>query len=82
MTTSLGVTSPERELQRLPAIDNSIKRPQPTQTISVSLANMSEGLFYNIANGYVEGIVRGYRNTLLTGQQYNNLTQCENIDGE
>lgn len=30
---------------------------------------------------YVEGIVRGYRNSLLTGQNYNNLTQCENIDG-
>ena len=30
---------------------------------------------------YVEGIVRGYRNTLLTGQNYGNLTQCETIDG-
>ncbi|KAF2458772.1 putative vacuolar ATP synthase subunit D [Lineolata rhizophorae] len=39
-----------------------------------------EGLFYNVSNGYVEGIVRGYRNALLTGQSYNNLTQCETID--
>jgi hypothetical protein len=31
---------------------------------------------------YIEGIVRGYRNTLLTSQNYNNLTQCETIDGE
>ena len=30
---------------------------------------------------YVEGIVRGYRNTLLTGLNYGNLTQCETIDG-
>jgi V-type H+-transporting ATPase subunit d len=30
---------------------------------------------------YVEGIVRGYRNGLLTGSAYNNLTQCETIDG-
>jgi hypothetical protein len=30
---------------------------------------------------YIEGIVRGYRNTLLTSQNYNNLTQCETIDG-
>lgn len=30
---------------------------------------------------YVEGVVRGYRNTLLTGQNYSNLTQCETIDG-
>jgi V-type H+-transporting ATPase subunit d len=40
-----------------------------------------EGLFYNVKYGYLEGIVRGYRNTLLTGQNYNNLTQCETIDG-
>ncbi|KAK0271976.1 H(+)-transporting V0 sector ATPase subunit d [Friedmanniomyces endolithicus] len=40
-----------------------------------------EGMFYNVTGGYVEGIVRGYRNTLLTSQNYGNLTQCENIDG-
>jgi V-type H+-transporting ATPase subunit d len=40
-----------------------------------------EGLYYNVNNGYVEGIVRGYRNSLLTGAAYNNLTQCETIDG-
>lgn len=42
---------------------------------------MAEGMFYNVSGGYVEGIVRGYRNTLLTGQNYANLTQCETIDG-
>ena len=31
---------------------------------------------------YIEGIVRGYRNALLTNQNYGNLTQCENIDGK
>ncbi|TVY60780.1 V-type proton ATPase subunit d [Lachnellula suecica] len=39
-----------------------------------------EGLFFNVNNGYIEGIVRGYRNGLLSGQQYSNLTQCETID--
>lgn len=38
------------------------------------------------ANGelyrFLEGIVRGYRNSLLTGQNYSNLTQCETIDGD
>lgn len=29
---------------------------------------------------YIEGIVRGYRNALLTSQNYSNLTQCETID--
>ncbi|CAF9921864.1 MAG: H(+)-transporting V0 sector ATPase subunit d [Gomphillus americanus] len=39
-----------------------------------------EGLFFNVNGGYLEGIVRGYRNNLLTSQNYNNLTQCETID--
>jgi V-type H+-transporting ATPase subunit d len=30
---------------------------------------------------YIEGIVRGYRNGLLTGNNYTNMTQCETIDG-
>ena len=30
---------------------------------------------------YIEGIVRGYRNSLLNSQNYSNLTQCETIDG-
>lgn len=47
---------------------------------AVTLANM-EGLFFNVNGGYLEGIVRGYRNTLLTSQNYSNLTQCETIDG-
>ncbi|CAG8202362.1 unnamed protein product [Penicillium nalgiovense] len=37
-----------------------------------------EGLFFNVNGG--EGIVRGYRNSLLSGQNYSNLTQCETID--
>ena len=44
-------------------------------------AIMAEGMFYNVTAGYIEGIVRGYRNNLLTGQNYGNLTQCETIDG-
>ncbi|KAJ5541162.1 hypothetical protein N7494_006238 [Penicillium frequentans] len=39
-----------------------------------------EGLFFNVNSGYVEGICRGYRNSLLSGQNYSNLTQCETID--
>ncbi|KAI9728905.1 MAG: H(+)-transporting V0 sector ATPase subunit d [Cirrosporium novae-zelandiae] len=39
-----------------------------------------EGLLYNVNGGYIEGLVRGYRNALLTSQNYGNLTQCETID--
>lgn len=31
-------------------------------------------------NGYLEGIVRGYRGALLTQNNYHNLTQCENLE--
>ena len=34
------------------------------------------------SRSYVEGIVRGYRNGLLTGANYTNMTQCETIDGQ
>ncbi|KAM5473431.1 H(+)-transporting V0 sector ATPase subunit d [Microsporum audouinii] len=39
-----------------------------------------EGLFFNVDNGYVEGVVRGYRNNLLNSQNYSNLTQCDTVD--
>lgn len=32
--------------------------------------------------GYLEGVVRGYKGGLLTQAQYNNLTQCENLEGQ
>lgn len=35
-----------------------------------------------ISAGYLEGIVRGYKAGLLSQGQYNNLTQCENLEGE
>jgi V-type H+-transporting ATPase subunit d len=38
-------------------------------------------LYLIICDSYIEGIVRGYRNALLTSQNYSNLTQCETIDG-
>lgn len=39
-----------------------------------------EGLFFNIDYGYLEGIARGYRSSLLSSAQYTNLTQCDNLD--
>lgn len=51
--------------------------------IAVALAVpvvVMEGLYFNVNGGYLEGIVRGYRNTLLNNAAYGNLTQCESID--
>ena len=36
------------------------------------------GLLFNVNGGYLEGIVRGYRNTLLTGQNYSNVSTLPN----
>jgi hypothetical protein len=59
----------------------SLLQPPTSHIPTRQSANMAEGMFYNVTAGYIEGIVRGYRNTLLTGQNYGNLTQCETIDG-
>lgn len=36
----------------------------------------------DVACSYIEGIVRGYRNGLLTSANYSNMVQCETIDGK
>ena len=38
-------------------------------------------LFSNIDDGYLEGLLRGYRGGILTSTDYANLCQCESIDG-
>ena len=37
-------------------------------------------LFFNVDNGYLEGIVRGYKMGLLHKNQYADLTQCASMD--
>ncbi|KAI9592360.1 V0 complex, c/d subunit of ATPase [Syncephalis fuscata] len=39
-----------------------------------------EALMFNVDDGYLEGIVRGYRSGLLSSTNYLNLTQCESLD--
>ena len=39
-----------------------------------------EMMTFNIKDGYLEGILRGYRSGLLTAADYNNLSQCETLD--
>lgn len=34
----------------------------------------------NVKSGYCEGLLRGYRGSLLTAADYTNLSQCENLD--
>lgn len=42
---------------------------------------MLDSLF-NIDNGYLEGLVRGFKNGILKQTDYLNLVQCESLDGK
>eukprot|EP01098_Paradermamoeba_levis_P007034 TRINITY_DN2925_c0_g1_i3.p1 TRINITY_DN2925_c0_g1~~TRINITY_DN2925_c0_g1_i3.p1 ORF type:complete len:374 (-),score=139.43 TRINITY_DN2925_c0_g1_i3:199-1182(-) len=35
---------------------------------------------FNIADGYLDGILRGYRSGIMRAADYSNLTQCEQLD--
>jgi V-type H+-transporting ATPase subunit d len=40
------------------------------------------GIFsFNINDGFLEGVVRGFKLGLLTQADYSNLIQCETLDG-
>jgi V-type H+-transporting ATPase subunit d len=38
-------------------------------------------LSFNINDGFIEGILRGFRLGLLSNVDYSNLTQCDALDG-
>ena len=42
---------------------------------------MATELYFNIDNGYLEGLCRGFRGGILTKGDYLNLIQCETVDG-
>ncbi|KAI9141671.1 ATP synthase subunit [Paraphysoderma sedebokerense] len=37
-------------------------------------------LYFNVDDGYVEGVVRGYKGSLLSSTQYLNLAQCDTLE--
>lgn len=39
-----------------------------------------EALTFNVRDGFVDAIVRGYRSGLLSTSDYNNLSQCDSMD--
>lgn len=39
-------------------------------------------LYFNVDHGYLEGLVRGCKASLLTQQDYVNLVQCETLEGK
>jgi V-type H+-transporting ATPase subunit d len=38
-------------------------------------------LYFNIDNGFLEVVARGFKEALLTSSQYLSLTQCETVEG-
>lgn len=38
-------------------------------------------LSFNVNDGFIEGILRGFRLGLLSNVDYSNLTQCDALDG-
>lgn len=38
--------------------------------------------FFNIDHGYLEGLVRGFKEGILTQTDYANLVQCETLEGD
>lgn len=38
--------------------------------------------FFNIDHGYLEGLVRGFKEGILTQTDYANLVQCETLEGK
>lgn len=42
----------------------------------------SADLHFNVDHGYLEGLVRGCKASLLTPQDYVNLVQCETLEGK
>ena len=42
---------------------------------------MDEYIF-NVDNGYLEGLVRGFRSGILARGDYLNLVQCETVEGQ
>jgi V-type H+-transporting ATPase subunit d len=43
---------------------------------------MFTDILFNVDNGYLEGLVRGFKSGILKQQDYSNLVQCETLEGE
>lgn len=43
---------------------------------------MASAAVWNADNGFVDGILRGYKSGILNSTNYLNLTQCETVEGE
>ena len=59
---------------------------RPSWNIIVKMVSESrmlsfQELFFNVDNGYLEALVRGFRSGILKQTDYLNLSQCETLEG-
>ncbi|XP_075406947.1 V-type proton ATPase subunit d 2 [Tenrec ecaudatus] len=57
----------------------SLLQPDKSAEPSFPMPESSE-LYFNVDHGYLEGLVRGCKASLLTQQDYVNLVQCETLE--
>lgn len=43
---------------------------------------MKDDLFFNLSHGYAEGLCRGFKGGILKAAEYQNLVQCETLEGK
>ena len=68
-------------MSRTGASDWSAILDRKTMAETTQMLSFHE-LFFNVDNGYLEGLVRGFRSGVLTQSDYLNLSQCETLEGK
>lgn len=49
-------------------------------TLNLTVVKMDALFYFNVNDGYIEAILRGLKDGLLTSTQYQTLTQCESLE--
>ena len=59
-----------------------VQRCEPERLLLFSFFCKMNSLNFNIDNGYLEGLVRGFKAGILKHGDYANLVQCETLEGK
>ena len=78
--SSLKKGQPSREAARARIVSCDFFSADSAVSRAARSLDMEE-YFFNVDNGYLEGLVRGFRSGILTRTDYINLVQCETVEG-
>lgn len=56
--------------------------PPAVPAVPAAAMSFFPELYFNVDNGYLEGLVRGLKAGVLSQADYLNLVQCETLEGE